>query len=286
MPLIVDLRDIVEQWGELDYYTRSFTGIQWIDNIVKKIYTARNMNQRNRVLRQATAVTTVSPWHQKTLAQYNDKTYLIYNGFDANTFYPRAVKTPTFDINFIGKYYSHYAKCPTLLFEAIQDLIREKKVKRDDLHVNFYTNAIGQQTFENLSKKYALEQIVSVHNYIPRSELINYMHYSSILLILTTSCKQNGTHGMMGTKFYEILGVEKPCLCLNSDEECLADAIEQTNAGLAATQVDEVKDFILTKYYEWLKNGYTRQAVVNKEQFTRQHEAAQFEQLFIQCIQR
>ena len=112
------------------------------------------------------------------------------------------------------------------------------------------------------------------------------MHYSSILLILTTSCKQNGTHGMMGTKFYEILGVEKPCLCLNSDEECLADAIEQTNAGLAATQVDEVKDFILTKYYEWLKNGYTRQAVVNKEQFTRQHEAAQFEQLFIQCIQR
>ena len=89
-----------------------------------------------------------------------------------------------------------------------------------------------------MSKKYALEQIVSVHNYIPRSELINYMHYSSILLILTTSCKQNGTHGMMGTKFYEILGVEKPCLCLNSDEECLADAIEQTNAGLAATQVD------------------------------------------------
>lgn len=286
LPLIVDLRDIVEQWGELDYYTRSFTGIQWIDNIVKKIYTARNMNQRNRVLRQATAVTTVSPWHQKTLAQYNDKTYLIYNGFDANTFYPRAVKAPTFNINFIGKYYSHYAKCPTLLFEAIQDLIREEKVKRDDLHVNFYTNAIGQQTFENLSKKYALEQIVSVHNYIPRRELINYMHYSSILLILTTSCKQNGTHGMMGTKFYEILGVEKPCLCLNSDEECLADAIEQTNAGLAATQVDEVKDFILTKYYEWLKNGYTRQAVVNKEQFTRQHEAAQFEQLFIQCIQR
>ena len=89
----------------------------------------------------------------------------------------------------------------------------------------------------------------------------------------------------MGTKFYEILGVEKPCLCLNSDEECLADAIRDTNAGLAATNVEEVKRFILDKYHEWQQNGYTHQEVINKEQFTRQHEAQQFEKLFLQCIQ-
>jgi hypothetical protein len=88
----------------------------------------------------------------------------------------------------------------------------------------------------------------------------------------------------MGTKFYEILGVEKPCLCLNSDEECLADAIENTHAGLAATKVEDVKAFILDKYQEWKENGYTHQAVIDKEQYTRQHEAKQFEQLFLQCI--
>ena len=89
----------------------------------------------------------------------------------------------------------------------------------------------------------------------------------------------------MGTKFYEILGIEKPCLCLLSDEECLADAIEKTNAGLAVKNVDEVKAFVLEKYQEWQKKGYTRQAVVNKEQFTRQQAAKEFEKLFLECIQ-
>ena len=89
---------------------------------------------------------------------------------------------------------------------------------------------------------------------------------------------------MMGTKFYEILGVEKPCLCLNSDEECLANAIQKTHAGLAATNVEDVKSFVLEKYQEWQQYGYTRQAVINKEQFTRQHEAEQFEQLFIETL--
>jgi hypothetical protein len=136
----------------------------------------------------------------------------------------------------------------------------------------------------SLAKEYALDNIVKVHDYIPRSEIVDRMHRSSIMLVLTTPIGQYGTHGMMGTKFYEILGVEKPCLCLNSDEECLADAIENTHAGLAATKVEDVKAFILDKYQEWKENGYTHQAVIDKEQYTRQHEAKQFEQLFLQCI--
>jgi gas vesicle protein len=71
---------------------------------------------------------------------------------------------------------------------------------------------------------------------------------------------------------------------LNSDEECLAQAIADTNAGLAATNVEDVKDFVMEKYQEWKTNGYTHQKVVNKEQFTRQRQAEQFEQLFIECI--
>jgi hypothetical protein len=48
--------------------------------------------------------------------------------------------------------------------------------------------------------------------------------------------------------------------------------------------VEQVKEFVMEKYHEWQENGYTRQAVVNKEQFTRQYEAAQFEQLFIETL--
>ena len=284
LPLVVDLRDITEQWGKLDYYTRSFTGIPFIDNLAKKLYTHIHTRQRNRVLKQANIVTTVSPWHQQTLAQYNPNTYLIYNGFDADTFYPITTPSSSFDITFIGKFYSHYQHCPHYLLHALTELIETKKIQRSDIHVHFYTNSQGQNIIATLAKQHALSDVIQVHDYIPRSSILPIMHQSSILLVLTTPAKLNGTHGIMGTKFYEILGVEKPCLCLNSDEECLADAIQKTHAGLAATSVEEVKTFIMEKYQEWLQHGYTRQAVINKEQFTRQHEAEQFEQLFIQTL--
>ncbi len=88
----------------------------------------------------------------------------------------------------------------------------------------------------------------------------------------------------MTTKFFEALGVEKPVLCVRSDEECLANVINQTNAGLAATNVEEIQTFICEKYHEWQKNGFTRQAVINKEQFSREKQAQQFEQLFIHTL--
>ena len=50
----------------------------------------------------------------------------------------------------------------------------------------------------------------------------------------------------MTTKFFESLAVEKPILCVQSDEAYLAEAIKETHSGLAATRVDEVYDFLET----------------------------------------
>ena len=88
----------------------------------------------------------------------------------------------------------------------------------------------------------------------------------------------------MTTKFFEAIGVEKPILCVRSDEECLAQTIKETNAGLAATTVEEVKRFILHHYQQWQQNGYTHINITNKEQFSRQRQAQQFEEIFKQTI--
>ena len=94
------------------------------------------------------------------------------------------------------------------------------------------------------------------------------------------------THGMMTTKFFEALGCEKPVLCCPSDEGCLAQAIHDTNAGLASSDINEIKAFILDQYHEWQVKGYTHQTVINKEQFSRQHQAEQFEELFLSHIHK
>ena len=50
--------------------------------------------------------------------------------------------------------------------------------------------------------------------------------------------------------------------------------------------IEEIKAFILDKYHEWKATGYTHQAVRNKESFSREKQAEQFEQLFIHCIEQ
>ena len=90
---------------------------------------------------------------------------------------------------------------------------------------------------------------------------------------------------MMTTKFYEALGCEKPVLCVPSDESVLAATIRDTNAGIATDNKEEIKQFILEKYHEWQANGYTHQEVRHKEQFSREYQARQFEELFLQCLQ-
>ena len=284
LPLAIDLRDIAEQWGDEAYFTRQVTPFKKLNYWLGKIYEHRQLQMRNKILKAANMVTSVSPWHKDWLKQYNPKTYLVYNGYDANMFVPKDVPSECFNITYLGKLYSTKLRDPRLLFEALRDLVEEKKIAPKKVRVLFHTDAKGCEEIKELGHQYEITDLLEVNGYVPRQEILPIMYASSILLVLTTQSTPRGTHGIMGTKFFENIGVEKPILCVRSDEDCLADAIQKTNAGLAATQVKEVKDFLLEKYNEWQTNGYTHQEVKNKAQFTRQQEAEEFEKLFLECI--
>ena len=280
LPLVVDLRDIAEQWGNQPYFTRRLTPCKVLDYCIGKLYERKQLRLRNRILHFANAVTSVSPWHQQLLAQYNPHTHLIYNGYDEQHFVAKDVKTPFFQIAYLGKLYSTSLRDPRLLFAALQSLLAQGLIDPQLLRVRFHIDPDGQAQLHQLLQSYNLNQVIEIQGYIPRSEILDVMHQSSVLLVLTTQSTPQGTHGIMGTKFFENIGVEKPVLCVRSDEECLAQVIAQTNAGLAATTVEEVEHFLLNKYNEWLRNGYTRQAVTNKHLFSRQHQAEQFIHIF------
>jgi glycosyltransferase involved in cell wall biosynthesis len=285
IPLAIDLRDIAEQWGDTVYFTRKLTPFKKLNYWMGKIYEQRQLRMRNRILRAANTVTSVSPWHKKVLSQYNANTHLIYNGYDANMFVPKDVESEYFYITYLGKLYSTQLRDPRLLFEALKQLMKNNEIDAEKVRVLFHTDPKGMQEINELGQQYEISHILDINGYIPRQQITSVMHSSSILLVLTTLSTPSGTHGIMGTKFFENIGVEKPVLCVRSDEECLAQVISETHAGLAATEVEQVKAFVMEKYQEWKKNGYTRQDVVNKEQFTRQRQAEEFEELFIECIQ-
>ena len=244
IPLCVDIRDLDEQVPNAQYQAHR----QWWARLFRNWYSAVNIRRRNRVLRQADCITTVSPWHVDFIRHFNKNVHLIYNGYDPAQFYPKNVPSDTFLITYIGKIYEFQDLSP--VERAIQEL------NIANIQLNLHTPD---------------------HNTIPITAVGDELRHSSIAVVLTNPAAK----GMMTTKFFEALGCEKPILCVPSDEGCLAQTIRETNAGIATSDIEEIKAFILDKYHEWQQNGYTHQPVTNKEQFSRRRQAEQFEQLFL-----
>ena len=272
IPVHLDIRDIVEQTpnNNNDYLAHSNKLLQCFVKPFQQV----NIRRRNQMLQLADSVSTVSPWHQTLLSQYNPHTHLIYNGFDAAIYQFTPKQSQQFTLSYIGKYFGLPLQNAELLFQALSQL--------DDIpyQLQIHTSPQGIKLFNELASRYNITTHTHICGYIPTTEVIKTYHLSSIILVFTNRASDHTVHGMMTTKFFEALGCEKPVLCTPSDEECLAQAIHDTNAGLASSNVEEIKAFILDRYHEWQANGYTHQPVVNKEQFSRQHQAEQFLHIF------
>lgn len=243
IPLFVDIRDLDEQVPD----SQSQSHRRWWARPFRRIYRTVNIRRRNRVLRHADCITTVSPWHVDFLRRFNANVHLIYNGYDPIQFYPQDIPSKEFLITYIGRIFEFQST--SLIEQAVRELALP------GLRLNLHTPDC---------------------NPIPISEVGDEIRRSSILLVLTNP----SAHGMMTTKFFEALGCEKPILCTPSDESLLAQTIRDTRAGLASSDLDEIKAFIIDKYHEWQTRGYTRQPVIGTDRFSRQHQAEQFLQLF------
>ena len=282
-PLYIDLRDITEQWGNTNYMVTSISLVGKIGQWLTNLYIRKSTKQRNHILQRATAVTTISQWHKKLLQQYNPSTHLIYNGYDPAIYTYQPVTTSQFIISYTGRIYDLQSRNPLLFLQAISASREEQVIA--NTKIIFHVEEKMVPPLASLVKQYQLDDICNISGYIPREEAIQLLQHSGISLIFNEAKEINTTHGIMTTKFYEALGCEKPILCTPSDTEELAQTIRETNAGLASSDIQEIKAFILDKYHEWQQNGFTRQAVINKEQFSREKQAEQFEQLFTYCVQ-
>ena len=247
IPLHVDLRDLDEQVPGAQYQHHR----QWWVRPFREWYRAANIRRRNSILRRATSISSVSPWHTEYISSILHRTpSTIYNGFDAKQFYWSEIKSDTFLISYIGKLYDFQDIRP------IEDAVQELNLP--DLRLQI------------------------IQGGIPTDEVGDLIRQSSIMIVLTNK----EAKGMMTTKFYEALGCEKPVLCYPDDEGVLSAAIKATNAGIATDDKEVVKAFILDKYAEWKANGFTHQAVNQAEQkrFSRQYQTRQMEEILSRTI--
>lgn len=244
IPLICDIRDLDEQVDDSRYQYHHQSA--WLMPF-RRIYRAIHIRRRNRVLRSADAVTTVSPWHADFIRRFNPNTHIIYNGYDAAQFYPEDIPADRFTVTYIGSLFAWQQ--PAL--EKVKQAIRE-------LHLPV-----------------TLDMHTPTDNPVSYNALGDTIRRSGIMLVLT----DEHTHGMLTTKFYEALGCEKPVLCVPSDKGALAQLMEYTRAGLASDDMEQIKAFIQAQYNEWQKNGFTRQATAHREEFSREAQCRQMEKV-------
>lgn len=244
LPLVVDIRDLEEQVPGAQYQAHR----QWWVRPFRNWYSRANIRRRNRVLPFADCITTISPWHVDFIRRFNPNVHLIYNGYDPAQFYPENVPTDQFLISYIGKIYEFQDITP--LERAVEEL------HIPDIRLNYHT---------------------PTYRTIPIHAVGDELRRSSIAVVLTST----DTHGMMTTKFYEALGCEKPILCIPSDNGLLAKTMQETNAGLATSDIESIKSFILEKYREWQTHGYTRQPVRHTAPFSREYQSHQLEKLLL-----
>jgi len=286
VPLVVDLRDIAEQYSGEEYLSNTISTMGKVGHLATTLFIKKRLRIRNNVLKKAQCITTISPWHVKTLNQYNRNVELIYNGYDPELFYPETIPTRHFIITYTGRLISTALRDPALFLEALSILIKERVIYPPDCQVHWYVDEASWKIIMGEAEKYNVLSYMNFKGYVSGAKIPHILNSSSILLLLTNRSTTNGPKGAMTTKFFESLAVEKPILCVRSDESYLAEAIEESHAGLAATHVEEVCEFLKQYYKEWKENGHTHSSIDKDvlHRYSRKEQAGQFTSIFNKLI--
>ena len=129
---------------------------------------------------------------------------------------------------------------PRLLFEAVSRLDREKLIDPDQFRIQWYVDAGSKAIIMQAATAYPVARYMDFFDYVPASEIPGVLNHSSILLQLANTFASNGPKGFMTTKLFESMAVEKPLLCVKSDESYLEETIRITRSGLAARTTEDV----------------------------------------------
>ena len=280
LPLFVDLRDIFEQSPDSSSFIAKKPDNFLVKSIIE-LYRKINIKRRNKVLKQAAGISSVSDWHVQFLKKFNPNTHLIHNGFDETLFIQQNRNLDNFFISYFGDVFSEQSQDPNILFAAIRNLEKCKKITPEKFYIKWFVGENSKQIIQKIAKKHNVEKFMSFEKQVLNEQYVTELSKSSILLILCSSVGAKKHSGIMTTKFFEYVGVNRPILCTPNNNDELAETINAIGCGLVSSDVVEIENFILERYAEWQETGFTKGTVSseNRIKFSRRNGAEILEKL-------
>jgi glycosyltransferase involved in cell wall biosynthesis len=241
IPWVADFRDISEQNDAITEGWRL------------RLLRLRSTLRRKMLLRNATYLTSVSSFHCQTLeAKTGKPCELIYNGYDADLFRPiEPVRTERFRIVYMGRILSKNIQNPSLLFAALDALLSEGRIDTKHVEILFY--ATEPKILRSIAGSFRSWEFCQVCDRIDYKDVPEILRNASVLLLLSEYAR----HGILTTKLFEYLAMERPILCVRTEPESeIAAIVHDANAGYAGDNLDCVKAFILCCYDQWCDQGF------------------------------
>ncbi|MFP3867799.1 MAG: glycosyltransferase [Desulfobacteraceae bacterium] len=238
LPWIADLRDL---WTQNHYY--SFPAlIKFIEQQLEI-----------RTLAAADALVTVTPpWVEELKVLHKTKQVLcLTNGYDPEELVEPSHKlTPEFTITYTGILYAG-KRDPSLVLEAIADLIREDKISKDNLELRFF--GPPEAWLSDLINRHHLNGIVKLYGIIPREEALERQRESQLLLIVQWNHQEEKKH--FPAKVFEYLAARRPIVAVGGPNGIVKELLAETQSGSFASNFTELKNIIADYYQEFLREG-------------------------------
>ncbi len=215
IPWIADFQD---PWTQVDYY-ELFKLSNWADKKHRKM--------EQSVFRVAKKITIVSPSWKKDIETIGaENVEVLYWGYDDDDFTNLTlIEENKFVITHNGLL--GLDRDPETFFKVIKKMVLNDKDFKSKLCIKL----IGMVDYGvvDVINKLNLNKFVILTGNVPRSQSINHLFNSNILLLLLNKAKNS--RGRIPGKLFEYLRINKPILCLGQTDSDSANLVIRTERG-------------------------------------------------------
>lgn len=257
---IADFRDPWSEWDIYDHLS------------LTKLARMKHKRLERNVLRSATGVITISPFHVKRLELLGGrKVELITNGFDDDDFKSMIhQRTEKFTIRHIGVV--DELRDPRPFLRCVMELVQQNEDFSKDVLIEFIGN-INSALIDYVKNQPGLEGLVHFKRPINHQQLISIYGQTDILLLVLTNTSI--APGNLPGKLFEYIASGKPILCIGPEDGDAAKIIDQSMLGTVVGVDNQgmLKREIETLYLRWknfqlkpnaIPEAYTRRNLTHK----------------------
>ena len=262
IPWIADLRDL---WNLNPYINHTFIR----DYFEKRL--------ELKTFENADILTTTTPLAKKTLQGLHPtkKIVSVVSGYDPQDFkgLKQTKKSDKLTLMYAGSLYNG-KRDPSILFEAVSQLITENKIDSNKIAIDFYGDTTN---LLELSQKYGIESNVNIHGKVSHSEVLQNQMNSDVLLLI--SWMSENEKMFIPGKVYEYMGSQKPILSIGYKEGSLKELIEKTNIGYHISSLEDSKKAIYDYYLKYINNELKYDGNEFADEYSMENTAKNFSKL-------